>query len=489
MLPALLPFLILVLGLAAVLIADLVKPNAERSYQLALVAVVGAMLTELFALVSGLLREQKPVWEPIEQVLQFDAMSQAFSCLVLFLAFLAIGISWESFEEEQSHAGEYYGLMLTAAFGAILVAHAEELLTFFLAFELLSIPLYVLVGFRRYHRKSSEAGLKYFLSGALSTAIFLFGASWVFGASGTTHFKDLPAGFDQGHGQPLVFGLILILGTFAFKISAAPFHMWAPDTYEGAPIPVAAFLSSVPKVAMFAVAARLLLAVADVLSDELMLLVAALAILSIVIGNLVALTQNELTRMAAYSGVAQIGYLLIGLSALVGLEGAGKHHLTVETLGSLFFYLLVYTVTNIAFWLIILTVGKARNSTELDAFDGLGQSSPFLAFCLLIAVFSLAGIPPLAGFVGKLYLFRAAFYSQPLMAFFGVLGSVISLYYYFNILRRCYFLKPSEQGEAIVLTLPTKGLLSLLLVLTLVGGLYPGLTQTCFYLAERMLIQ
>jgi NADH-quinone oxidoreductase subunit N len=220
-----------------------------------------------------------------------------------------------------------------------------------------------------------------------------------------------------------------------------------------------------------------------------MLVVAALAILSIVMGNLVALTQRELTRMAAYSGVAQIGYLLIGLSALIGLEGAGRYALSVETLGSLFFYLTVYTITNLAFWVILLTVGKARGSTQLDAFNGLSQSAPFLSFALLVCLFSLAGVPPLAGFIGKLYLFRAAFYSQPLMAFFGVLGSVISLYYYFNILRRCYFLKPSEHVEPIEVPGSTKGLLGLLLLVTVLGGLFPALTRACFFLAERMILQ
>ena len=219
-----------------------------------------------------------------------------------------------------------------------------------------------------------------------------------------------------------------------------------------------------------------------------MLLLSALSILSIVLGNLVALTQSELTRLAAYSGVAQIGYLLIGLSAFVLMEGAGRHNLAHEALGSLLFYLLIYTVTNMAFWVILLTVAKHRGSTQLDAFNGLSQSSPYLAFALMIAAFSLAGVPPLAGFVGKLFLFRSGLQAQPLMAFFGVLGSVISLYYYFNILRRCYFLKPADYDEPIELTPATNGLLFLLLLLTFTGGLIPYISESCFYLAERMYI-
>lgn len=482
---ALMPFLFLLLGLAAVLVADLVKPSAERSYFLSSLTVTLALLAQFFALLMG----QGPVWEPLELVLDFDAISQGFSALILFLAFLGIGMSKNSFEEAKSHAGEYYALLLTATLGAVLVAHSQEFLTFFLAFELLSIPLYILAGFRRYNRKSAEAGVKYFLSGALSTALLLFGVSWIFGSTGSTQYDKILSGFDQGHGQTVVLGMLFVIAAFAFKMSAAPFHMWAPDTYEGAPIPVAAFLSTVPKVAMVAVSVRLFHALTDVLDDELMLILAALSILSVVMGNLVALTQSELTRLAAYSGVAQMGYLMMGLAALVGLDGSGRIHLAQEALGSLYFYLLVYTITNICFWIIILTVGKSRGSTHLDAFDGLSQTSPFLALALLISVFSLAGVPPLAGFVGKLYLFRAAFYSQPLMAVFGVLGSVISLYYYFNILRRCYFLHPQEHVEPIEVSGATKGLLGVLLLVTLLGGLFPPLTQACFTLAEWMLIK
>lgn len=487
---ALFPFLALIVGLLLVLISDLIKPNPDRSHFLSLLTVLLAISAQLFALKQSLQHVGSPaeIWKPLEQVLQFDILAQSFSVLALFLAFLALGISSESFKEEQSRPGEYYALLLTATLGAVTVSHSEELLTFFLAFEMLSIPLYILVGFKRYHRKSAEAGLKYFLSGALSSAVFLFGASWLFGATGTTNYYEIAKGFSQGHQQPLVLGLLMVIGAFAFKMAAAPFHMWAPDAYEGSPLPVTAFLSSVPKVAMMATSIRLFLALTDTLSYEIMIVLAALSILSIMMGNLVALTQSELTRLMAYSGVAQIGYLFIGLSALIGLEGAGRPDLAQGALGSLFFYLIIYTVTNMALWMILLTVSKSRGSTQLDAFNGLSESSPVLALMLLVAVFSLAGVPPTAGFVGKLYLFRAAFYSQPLMAFFGVTGSVISLYYYFNILRRCYFLEPTHHQDPIELPSSTKLLIFLLLLLTATGGLIPVFARTCFHLAERMLI-
>ena len=479
---------ILVLGIALVIISDLIRPSGERSYRLALLTLAMAFTGTMVQLSRPLSGPRAPTWRYFDNVLAFDALAAVFSALAVFLAFLAVGISWGSFEEERQSPAEYYTLLLAATLGAVLVAHAKELLTFFIAFELLSIPLYMLAGFRRYHRKSAEAGLKYFLSGALSSAVFLFGASWIYGASGSTQYASIGLGM-VAHSQPVALGLLMVLAAFAFKMSAAPFHMWAPDTYEGAPIPVAAYLSSVPKAVMFCASLRLFASIAPVMQLELMMVLSALAVLSIMIGNLVAITQHEVTRLAAYSGVAQIGYLLIGLTCLVGSIGPSKTGLAVQSLGALLFYILVYTVTNLAFWLIVLTVSRARGSTDLDAFDGLAESSPLLAFALLICLLSLAGVPPLAGFVGKLFLFRAALYVQPAMAIVGVIGSVLSLVYYFGILRRCYFLKAPAEARPIELAITTKGLLGALLLLTAVGGLIPKVAELCQAVAEGMLIQ
>ncbi len=479
---ALLTPLVLTLGMILVIVTDLWRTSPERTYRLSLLTLALAVICSFWNMTQA----PGKIWLFLTDVLVFDTMSAVFTSIAVFLAFLCVGISWAAFSEEQASSGEYYSLMMASTLGAILVVHAKELLTFFIAFELLSIPLYMLVGFRRYHRKSAEAGLKYFLSGALSSAIFLFGASWIYGGSGSTNYDAIAAGIGQ-HPQPVLMGLLMVMAAFAFKLSAAPFHMWAPDTYEGAPLPVAAFLSSVPKVVMLGAAIRLFASTSSILEYETMVLLSTLSVLSVALGNLVAITQKEVTRMAAYSGVAQIGYLLIGLSALLGALGGSRFELAGEALGALLFYLTVYTVTNVAFWMILVTVGKARGATHLDAFNGLAQSSPPLALALLIALFSLAGVPPLAGFVGKLYLFRAAFYTQPLMAFFGVFGSVLSLVYYFGVLRRCYFLEPPAEAAPIELSKSSQGLLWILLGLTIVGGLYPGFAQICMRVAERMI--
>lgn len=479
---ALLTPLVLTLGMLLVIVTDLWKSSPARTYRLSLLCLALAVLCSF----ANMTQAPGQIWSFLTDVLVFDTMSAVLSAIAVFLAFLCVGISWGSFEEEQASSAEYYSLLMASTIGAVLVVHVKELLTFFIAFELLSIPLYMLVGFRRYHRKSAEAGLKYFLSGALSTAIFLFGASWIYGGSGSTNYDAIVSGMGQ-HPQPVLLGLLMVMAAFAFKLSAAPFHMWAPDTYEGAPIPVAAFLSSVPKVVMLGAAIRLFGSVSSVLENETMILLSTLSVLSILLGNMVALTQKEVTRLAAYSGVAQIGYLLIGLSTLMGALGHANFELANQSLGAMLFYLVIYTVTNVAFWLILLMVSKTRGSTDLDAFNGLAKTSPPLALALLVALFSLAGVPPLAGFVGKLYLFRAALYVQPLMAIFGVVGSILSLVYYFGILRRCYFLEPAEDAGPLEVSKSSLGLLWIMLSLTLVGGLYPGFAQVCMRVAERMI--
>lgn len=480
---ALLTIITLCAGLFFVILSDLIKPSPTRSYRLSLLTLALSFSASLLELAHP----QASIPKSIDLVLNFDTLAACFSALTIFLALIGAGISVGFFEEEQQSSGEYYGLILASTLGGVLVAHADELITFFIAFELLSIPLYILAGFRRYHRRSAEAGLKYFLSGALSSAIFLFGASWVYGACGSTRFDAIATGAAQ-HIQPLVLALIMILVAFAFKIAAAPFHMWAPDTYEGAPLPIAALTSSMPKAAMFAVILRLLLSSSSALGYELTSVIVAICIVSICVGNLIAITQFEVVRMIAYSGVAQIGYILIGVATMLYGTSTGQSKIAGEAIGALFFFLIIYTVTNMALWFALVVINQTRGGTTLDHFNGIAQSSPFLGFTLLVSCFSLAGAPPLAGFIGKLYLFRIAFDAQPLMAVFGVAGSVISLYYYFGILRRCYVYSPPDQAPQIELSLATKVVMGVLIGLTLIGGLYPGIADVCLQLGERMLI-
>lgn len=479
---ALLTIIVLCLGLGFTILADLIKPSRERSYRLTL-------LTLTLAFVASILELSNPgvqVAVALKLVLSFDTIAASFSALTIFLSFIAAGFSRQSFEEEEKASGEYYSLILAATLGGVLVAHSTELITFFISFELLSIPLYILAGFRRYQQKSAEAGLKYFLSGALSSAIFLFGASWFYGACGSTSFSSIAFGM-QKHAQPLIIALLMILVAFFFKVAAAPFHMWAPDSYEGSPLAVAALISSMPKAAMFAVMVRLLIYVAPLLNIEFTIIVASICILSIAIGNLVAITQYKVVRMLAYSGIAQIGYILIGVSSLVTTYGSSQIPLAAQSAGALFFFLIIYTVTNMALWFALIIIYQTRGGTELEHFNGIARSSPFLGFTIFICCFSLAGAPPLAGFIGKLYLFRIAFYTQPLMAAVGVIGSVISLYYYFGILRHTYFFDPPENAADIELSLATRGVLGALIALTIIGGLFPGIADACLQLGQGML--
>ncbi len=478
---ALLPVWALFFGLVAIVVGDLVKPAPARSYRLAVLACGVSTAGSIIAA----LQPTPEVYPPLARVLALDPMGHVFAGLATGLALLAVGIAQDSFREEQTSSGEFYTLLLAATLGAVLVAHTQDILLLFIAFEMLSIPLYMVAGFRRYKRASAEAGLKYFLSGAVASAFFLFGASWIFGATGSTAYADIPSALLL-HAQPLLFALLMILAAFAFKLSAAPFHMWAPDTYQGAPVPVATFISTVPKAAMVGATLRLLFVAAPPFALEITIVLSALAVLSIIIGNAVALTQTDLPRLLAYSGVAQIGYLLIGLSVLTSTMYSADYSLAVEALGAVIFYLLVYTVTNVALWTVVLMVSKSKGSTEFSAFDGLSQTSPGMALALLFGTLSLAGLPPLAGFVGKVALFRVALTVQPLLAILGVLGSVVSLYYYFQILKRCYINPPSENAHPVLLSPSYRALLTIMLALSVVGGLYPGVANAALSLSERI---
>ncbi|MGE0488407.1 MAG: NADH-quinone oxidoreductase subunit N [Vulcanimicrobiota bacterium] len=478
---ALSPDLVVTVGAVLVLLTDLFQPKSHRSCQ----GLTAACL--LVGLICSIMLGQSqlgPMHPWAARVLVVDSMTAACKGLICLLALLVVMVSYRSFDEEERHPGEYYTMILFVTLGMLVVAASNEFLTFFVAFELLSIPLYMLVGFRRYEVTSAEAGLKYFLTGAASSAILLFGISWIYGATATTQFNQLAQGVKPGTLSLFLLGLVFVLVALGFKISAAPFHMWAPDAYQGGPTPVVALLSTAPKAAMLVFILRLfannLNGLPEKYGPELMYLFAALATLSVVVGNLVALPQSDLRRLLAYSGVAQIGYILIGVMSSVGnpSEGMGA--------GSVLFYLVVYTLTNVGLWTVVQLIGSQTNSYAIADLAGLSRRNPFLALVLLFGLLSLAGAPPFSGFVGKVYLFRAAFSIEPMVVVVGVLGSVISLYYYFGILKLVYFDQP-EEGEVLAVAPVQKLVLSLCLASTVVLGLWPTLAEHCYQIAEGSL--
>ena len=363
--------------------------------------------------------------------------SAAFLFRFLFLAGGALTAIFSCTEINIRRRPEFYILLVISTLGMSLMAAAADLIMLFLSIETASIPLYVMAGIKIKETRSVEAGLKYFLFGAMSSAILVYGFSLLYGFAGTTQIYDLASGVAV-QGVPLaalVIAIVFVLAGFAFKISAAPFHFWAPDVYEGAPTSVTGFLSTVSKAAGFAALMRVLLILfAAEHAQVWQSLVAALALASMFTGNLIAIPQKNIKRMLAYSSIAQAGYILVGLAAASRLGYSGA-----------IYYLLAYLATNLALFALVGWVERHTGSDQISVFSGLHRRAPGLAFAMLIGLLSLGGIPPFAGFFAKLLVFGAVVQSGwAWLAVVGVLNSVIGLYYYLRVLKVMYMDEPLD---------------------------------------------
>jgi NADH-quinone oxidoreductase subunit N len=327
-----------------------------------------------------------------------------------------------------------------------LMAAAADLIMLYLAIEITSIPLYVLAGFLKRDDKSAESGLKYFLFGAMTSAVMLYGFSLVFGLAGDTNLYNLATSLQTGQLSPgVLLGVaVLVLVGFGFKVAAVPFHFWSPDVYEGAPTPITAFISTASKAAGFAVLVRVMLAAFPSIAAYWSTLFAVLAAATMTLGNLLAIPQQNIKRLLAYSSIAHAGYALIGLVALSEFGAA-----------SLVFYLIAYVVTNLAAFAVVILFARTAGSEEISDYAGLSRRSPGLALVLLVALLSLAGMPPLVGFAAKFYVFAAAVRSGWIwLAFVGVLNSIIGLYYYLIVLKVVYLYRSEEEGISIPVPRP-----------------------------------
>ncbi len=372
-------------------------------------------------------------------MLRHDWLAFSFKVLFLFAAAMTALLSADA--EGVEDRGEYYALLVIATLGMSLMASSADMIMLFLAIETTSIPLYVLAGFKKGDDKSTEAGLKYFLFGALTSAVMLYGFSLLYGFSGDTNIYRLSEAMHAGAVSPWLIGgmAVLVLVGFSFKISAVPFQFWAPDVYEGAPTPITAFISTASKAAGFAVLLRFMLAVFPAIEAEWVTLVAIIATVTMTVGNLLALPQTNIKRLLAYSSIAHAGYALIGLVALSSFGTA-----------SVIFYLIGYVVTNIAAFAVVILFARSAGSDEIADYAGLSRRSPGLALVLLIALLSLGGMPPLAGFVAKFYIFAAAVESGWIwLAFVGVLNAIIGLYYYLSILKVVYLYRSEDEDKPI----------------------------------------
>ncbi len=437
-LAALAPMLCVAIGSLVVLLAEvwLTKrgvAEARIGSTLAMLSGV-ALALSLSAAVAAFASGGPLVFNLTHPMLRLDAFS-AFAIGVIALASLLVcALSVTYLAELQINHGEYYALILLSAAGMMFLVAATDLMMLFIGLELMSIPIYVLAGFDRRKLDSNESALKYFLVGSFASALLLYGAALVYGTTGGLQYSVIREGFSPENALAMT-GLGLLIVGFAFKVSAVPFHQWTPDVYQGAPTSVTAYMAVTVKVAAFMALLRLLLEAFGPLSGELTGLFWALAALTVVVGNVMAVIQDNLKRLLAYSSIAHAGYLLIGFVA------GGEAGYT-----ALLFYLLIYVFMNLgAFAVIVALANRGRDCEEIDDLAGLASTRPALAALLTLFVLSLAGIPGTAGFMGKFLVFSAAVQEGHVsLAIIGVLASVVSVYYYLRIPVAMYMREASD---------------------------------------------
>ena len=397
-------------------------------------------------------------------MLHQDWYSFAFTLLFLFGAsittLLVMGMS------ELGDKGEFYTLLLISVIGMCLMASAGDIVMLYLAIETTSIPLYILAGFMTKDVKSTEAGFKYMLFGAAASAVMLYGFSLLYGFAGTTNIYQIALSFYDAQLPKLVVlgSLLLILVGFGFKVSVVPFHFWAPDVYEGAPTPVAGFLSTASKAAGFAVLLRFLVVVfSPIATVEWTTILALISVFTMTLGNILALAQKNIKRLLAYSSIAHAGYILIGLIAYSYLGKA-----------SVVFYLIGYLITNLAAFGAVVTFWQVEKTDDISAYAGLSRRAPGLALVMLVAFLSLAGMPPLVGFIAKVFVFAAAVQAGYVwLAVIGVLNSIVGLYYYLTVLKVVYLYRSDKDDVLVPISTPYRIALTVLTIgILLLGTLF-----------------
>ncbi|HET8576096.1 MAG TPA: NADH-quinone oxidoreductase subunit N [Methylomirabilota bacterium] len=449
---AILPVLVLTVTAAVVMLLDLLPPRGRKDHLgfVGMVGVVAAMGVTLWLLVRG------GETRAFRGMVALDGYALFFNLVIGYATGLVLLLSMDYIRREGMESGEFYILILLAAVGMMLMASAGDLIIIFLALETMSLSLYVLAGFFRTRLEAGEASMKYFLLGAFASGFFLYGIALVFGATGSTNLDRIANAVAAGAGRDplLVTGVGLLLVGFGFKISSVPFHMWAADVYEGAPTSVTAFIATGSKAAAFAALLRVLLSAVRGAPLDWTMLVWVLAVLTMTLGNVVAIAQQNLKRMLAYSSIAHVGYMLVGVVA-GGVLGNG----------SVLFYLLIYTFTTAgAFGAILLLERGSQEAVRLEDFGGLASRHPLMALALSVFLLSLIGIPPTAGFVGKFYLFGAAVRSGYIwLAVIGVLNSAVAAYYYLRLIVYMYMREP--EGAPTVLAPSFSGTLALVVAL------------------------
>jgi NADH-quinone oxidoreductase subunit N len=460
-----LPEIVLSIFGIIVMLLDPVMDERRSQRTLGSIALVGAVA----ALAATLYQAQQQFWGlAFWDTIKVDAFSIFFHVVVMAVTILVILSSYEYMEVQQIRAGEYYGLILFGAVGMALMSSAVELVLIFIALEISSISTYILAGFRRRAAISSEASLKYFLLGSFATAFFLYGVALMFGATGSTNIPKigeamaLYAGRND-HGPMLAYVAVAMMFVgLGFKVAAAPFHVWTPDVYEGAPSPVVGFMSTAPKAAVFAVLLRIMY---EAHAPGRILLISVVAALSMTIGNIAALVQDNIKRLLAYSSIAHAGYVLVAFACL-----------PANGIPAAMFYTASYAAMNVgAFAVVGHFAGAGERYVSLEDYAGLGRRSPLLAAVLTMFMLSLIGIPVTGGFFAKFYVFSAALQANLVgLTIIGVLNSAVAAYYYIRVIVVMYMREPRRE-EPVSPISPGLGLaLALSLAATIYLGVLPG---------------
>lgn len=406
-------------------------------------------------------------------MLTFDNYGLLFTILICGVSFLWFLMSQDFFSEESSKT-DHYALSLFAIIGATIMVSYSNMVMLFIGIEILSIPLYVLAGSKKDSLASNESALKYFLMGAFATGFLLFGIALIYGATGTFDLNNLSLALSSREGVErsgdvlLTSGILMMLVGLSFKVSAAPFHFWAPDVYQGAPTPVTAFMATIVKTAAFAAFLRLFVTCFSEMETVWMNIIWVMAALTILLGNITAVYQNNVKRMLAYSSISHAGYMLLAILSM-----------NQYSTGSILYYAAAYSVSTIGAFAVLSIIERSSTAEggTIDSFTGLSKRNPFLAFAMTIAMLSLSGIPPLAGFFGKYYIFFSALQSGYLwLVLIAVLGSLIGVYYYFRVIIKMYQTIPIVLAEqSFKIDRSTQIILVATILLSLLLGIFPDL--------------
>jgi len=455
------PEIIVIAAACLLLMVDLFLSKRQKH----LMAYLAIVVVIIAAIETWRIEGGRPLYI-FDRMFVVDSFSTFFKAIFYLSTFLTILLSMNYVKVEEIEHSEYYILMLFALSGMMIMASGADLLTIYLGLELMALPVYMLTGFMRKDIRSNEAAMKYIVLGAISSGILLYGISLIYGLTGTTQLSSIAASLKgtANIDSALILATIFLIAGFGFKVAAVPFHMWAPDAYEGAPTSITAFMSVGPKVAAFAVFLRVMLYALMPIAVNWIAIVAVISVVTMVLGSVVALVQTNIKRMLAYSSIGHAGYVLLGFVA-GGADG----------IASVMLYMLIYTFMNIGIFGAIITMRKGNSLGEnIEDYTGLAKTNKGMALLMLIFLFSLAGIPPTAGFVGKFYIFMALINKGFIsLAVIAVLMSAVSAYFYIRIVMLMYMKEPVHEFD-LAQTPATRLVLAIAVFGTVVIGILPA---------------